>query len=44
MDLYLVRDYIGLYAPVILFMVTLLLLRNMQNLKVKKVANTMKPN
>ena len=31
MDLYLVRDYIGLYAPIILFMVTLLLLRNMQN-------------
>ena len=31
MDLYLLRDYIGLYAPVILFFLTLLLLRNMRN-------------
>lgn len=31
MDLYLLRDYIGLYAPVILFILTLFLLRNMSN-------------
>ena len=31
MDLYLLRDYIGFYAPVILFFFTLLLLRNMRN-------------
>jgi membrane-associated phospholipid phosphatase len=30
MDLYLLRDYIGLYAPVILFILTLFLLRNMK--------------
>jgi membrane-associated phospholipid phosphatase len=29
MDLYLLKDYIGLYAPILLFFVTLLLLRNM---------------
>jgi hypothetical protein len=28
MDLYLLRDYIGLYAPIILFILTLFLLRN----------------
>ena len=31
MELYLLRDYIGLYAPVILFILTLFLLRNMPN-------------
>lgn len=31
MDFYLLRDYIGLYSPVILFIVTLFLLRNMKN-------------
>lgn len=31
MELYLLRDYIGLYAPVILFILTLFLLRNMSN-------------
>jgi membrane-associated phospholipid phosphatase len=31
MDLYLLRDYIGLYSPIILFIVTLFLLRNMKN-------------
>ena len=30
MDLYLLRDYIGLYAPIILFILTLFLLRNMK--------------
>jgi membrane-associated phospholipid phosphatase len=30
MDLYLLRDYIGLYAPIILFLLSLLLLRNMR--------------
>ena len=29
MDLYLLRDYIGLYAPIILFILSLFLLRNM---------------
>jgi hypothetical protein len=31
MKLYLLRDYIGLYAPLILFVLTLFLLRNMKN-------------
>ena len=31
MDLYLLRDYTGLYAPIILFILTLFLLRNMTN-------------
>jgi membrane-associated phospholipid phosphatase len=31
MELYLLRDYIGLYAPIILFILTLFLLRNMTN-------------
>jgi membrane-associated phospholipid phosphatase len=31
MDLYLLIDYIGLFAPVILFILTLFLLRNMYN-------------
>lgn len=31
MDLYLFRDYIGLFAPIILFILTLVLLRNMTN-------------
>ena len=30
MNLYLFRDYIGLYAPLILFIISLLLLRNLQ--------------
>lgn len=30
MDLYLLRDYIGLYAPIILFVLTLFLLRKMK--------------
>jgi membrane-associated phospholipid phosphatase len=30
MDLYLFRDYIGLYAPIILFIFTIFLLRNMK--------------
>ena len=30
MDLYLLRDYIGLFAPIILFIITLFLLRNMR--------------
>ena len=29
MDLYLLRDYVGLYAPIILFILSLFLLRNM---------------
>lgn len=31
MDLYLLRDYTGLYAPIILFILTLVLLRHMNN-------------
>ena len=30
MDLYLLRDYIGLYAPIILFVLSLFFLRNMK--------------
>lgn len=30
MDLYLLRDYVGLYAPIILFILSLFLLRNMR--------------
>ena len=31
MDIYLLRDYVGLYAPIILFVLTLFLLRNMKS-------------